>query len=59
MGEVKAALEIAVNFLKKEAKISNPNLIKNANYLLSAMDVEPSVEWVGRKKKDLTVPNAI
>ena len=55
----KAARDIVVNFLNKAVGISNANLIRNANYLLSAMEVEPNVEWVGKGKEDWTVPNTI
>lgn len=55
----KAARDIVVNFLNKAVRISNANLIRNANYLLSAMEVEPNVEWVGKGKEDWTVPNTI
>ena len=40
----KAAREIVVNFLNSEVEISNENLIRNANYLLSVMEVEPNRE---------------
>ena len=47
----KTARDIVVNFLKRAAEISNANLIRNANYVLFTMDVEPSVEWLGKDKK--------
>ena len=49
--ERKTNREIVVNFLKRATEILNANLIRNANYLLSAIDVEPSFEWVGKDKK--------
>ena len=50
-GEMKAVCEIVVNFVKRAAEISNANLIRNANYILSAMDVESSIQWVRKDKK--------
>ena len=42
--------ETVVEFLKRTAEFSNPNLIRNANDFLSKMEVELSVEWMEKEK---------
>ena len=42
-----------VKILKKVINISNSNLIKNADGLLSTQSVDEEVEWVGKDKKRL------
>lgn len=50
----KRLLKKLLNLLKKRAKIWNSILIRNANYLISKMDVgQNDVEWIGRNKKGL------
>ena len=48
--KTKIAREIVVESLKMIAKISNSNLIKNNDHLLSKMSFEPDVQWVGKDK---------
>ena len=42
-----------VKMLKKIIDISNSNLIKNADGLLSTRSVDEEVEWVGKDKRRL------
>ena len=42
-----------VKMLKKIIDISNSNLIKNADGLLSTRSVDEEVEWIGKDKKRL------
>ena len=51
----KITREIVVNFLNNAVEVSNANLIRNANHLLSGMEVEPNIEWVGKDKERLEV----
>ena len=44
----KIAREIVVEVMKKIAKISNSNLIRYADHLLSKTDIESVVLWVGK-----------
>lgn len=44
----KIAREIVVEVMKKIAKISNSNLIRYADHLLSNTDIESVVQWVGK-----------
>ena len=42
-----------VKMFKKIIDMSNANLIKNTNGLLSKKNVDVNVEWVGKSKKRL------
>ena len=45
--------QAVVKMLKKFIDISNSNLIKNVNSLLSTQNVDEEVEWIGKGKKRL------
>ena len=46
-------IEAVVKLLRKITDLSNSNLIRNANGLLSMKSPDVNVEWVGKMKKRL------
>ena len=57
----KIAREIVLECLKKVIQISNSSLIRirNTDHHMSKMDVESTVQWVGKIKSELTLANII
>ena len=51
--EIEKITEAVVKMLKKIIDISNSNLIKNAEGLLSTRSVDEEVEWICKDKKRL------
>ena len=46
----KIMMECVVSALKHKINISNSHLMRNADGLLSGMDKDPEVNWVGKNK---------
>ena len=51
--EKKLVIDAVVKMLKKAADISNSNIVKNADAVLSKNSSEMEVKWIGHSKQGL------